>query len=84
MAIPQGIQRWNFGGGDLTTYMMEILTERGKTLTTSCDREVARETKESVCYVAEDFNKEMDLVTSNSYNKNQLLDCLKDDFVDTF
>ncbi|KAJ2130024.1 centractin- actin- protein of the dynactin complex, partial [Coemansia sp. RSA 921] len=57
-ALPHAIRRIDVAGRDVTEYLQMLLQKAGHNFFTSAEKEIVRQVKEKLCYVALDASKE--------------------------
>jgi actin beta/gamma 1 len=61
------VSRTDMAGRALTTYLMQLLSDKGYQFSSTSDRDVAREIKEKECIVASDYSAELSKGETKEY-----------------
>lgn len=67
--LPHATRRLDIAGKHITEYLQRLLMERGSTGYTFCTfegKEVVRDIKEKLCYIAKDYNAELEVKTAET------------------
>lgn len=72
-SLPHAIMRLDLARVDLTDYLMKVLTEGANFSTNKVEKEIVKDTKERMCYVALDFEQEMTSASLTSFHNKFVL-----------
>jgi actin-related protein len=71
--IPNAINRYDLAGRDITEYMQKLLEYSGLRVNTSSEREIIRDIKEKLCYVAMNTEDESKLYKAKNMTRSYKL-----------
>lgn len=64
--LSHAIQLMDIAGQDITKYLINLLREAGYSLTSTAERQLAIEIKETLCFVSYNFNEELEQMKTSS------------------
>jgi len=69
--LPHAVQRLDVAGRDITAFLTRLLTERGYSFVTSAEREIVRDMKEKLAFVADDYDEALAAAEQSSEMEQQ-------------
>ncbi|HDD67515.1 MAG TPA: actin, cytoplasmic 2 [Candidatus Thorarchaeota archaeon] len=72
-AITHAIRRIDLAGRDITEYLRRLLRQRGYSFVSGAEKEIVRDIKEKLCYVARDPEQERMVADSAGVDKQYML-----------
>jgi len=58
-ALPHAIRRLDLAGRELTTWMQQLLKERGHSFQTTAEKEIVKDIKEKNCFISLDYEEDL-------------------------
>eukprot|EP00483_Globobulimina_turgida_P009561 UN09580 len=68
--LKENTKTLKIGGNEITNYMMQLLNEKGYSFTTTAEKEIARDIKEKLCFIANDYDEELNAQNSFHMEKS--------------
>ncbi len=72
-AITHAVRRIDLAGRDITEYLRRLLRQRGYSFVSGAEKEIVRDIKEKLCYVAKDPEQERIVADSAGVDKQYML-----------
>jgi actin-related protein len=73
-ACPHAIQRLDLAGRDISQYMERVLHQSGHSMTSSSEKDIVRQMKESHCFVALDYEEQLKLAKDTPMELEKVFD----------
>merc|ERR1712157_237532 len=67
-SVPHAVERMEIAGRQLTEFMQKLMIEQGEEMTSASEFQIVRDIKEEHCYVALDYESEMEQAQKSSEN----------------
>ncbi|KAJ5072839.1 actin-10-related [Anaeramoeba ignava] len=69
-SLPYSSLWFDFGGNHLSDYLLKMLKDQGYSFLSSDEKEISQDIKENLCYVAYDFDEEMEFSNQKTLSES--------------